>query len=94
MKKHAVYHISIKGKRSTISIDIVLDDLLAIKMARYPRSKEHHQEQREIIQRWIDSDPGKYETNPSQEIRRKLMELLAGADVSERYWDWRIKHQW
>lgn len=91
MQQHSTYHIRVNKKRTTITIDIMLDDLLAIKRVFEPRSKEHYAALRETIQNWIDADPGKYVSNPSRAIRRQLLELLAGKKIRDRYWDWRIK---
>lgn len=91
MQQHATYHIRVNGQRTTITIDIKLDDLLAIKRVFTPRSAEHRAALRETIQRWIDDDPGKYVSNPSRTIRRQLLELLVDKKIRDRYWDWFLK---
>lgn len=81
------FHIKKGRRRTTVSMERVLADLLSIRLGGAM--------DRSIVAKWsqeqVDEDPGAYERAASQRLASKAALMIAPKDVQERYWDGVLK---
>ena len=92
---YSLFHINVKerkgSRRTTISIEPYLVDLLAIKLGEVPRTESAHKHIRTWIQgkqNEIDSD--RIETNW---IKEKIVLEITDKYLSESLWEWRFQEE-
>ncbi len=84
------YHITFADKRTTISLDTMLSELLAIKLNQIPETEEAHVAvrgwlQKTLIERMGDqSAPGM----ASHFARRYMLEFIADKRLIGKWHDW------
>ncbi len=86
------FHILFGKKRTTISVDSILSEMMAIKLGVEPESEKAHQLLRKWLQEKLPENLGtnKGRKNASQWARRHMIEEIADKKLSERWVDWRI----
>ena len=89
------YHINFKDRRTTITVDRIISELLAIKMEVQPDDPEAHS----ILRTWFEellheklgeNVPGG--NRISQDARQYAIETLADKKLMSKVWDWRLAH--
>ena len=87
------YHINFKDRRTTITVDRVISELLAIKMGMLPDDLGTHSKLRTWFEDLLhdklgESAPGG--THISQDARQYAIEYLVSKKLMDKVWDWRI----
>ena len=84
---HYRFHIQYKNKRSTVSVDTILAEMLAIKLGVDPDSNEFHS----TVQKWLQDkiiaslgDSGA-KVSVSYFVRRYLVEEIADKTLSRKW---------
>ncbi len=82
------FHVRLGDKRTTVSIDRTLVELMALKLGEQPYSEEAHQAIRLWLQDRLDeaNDPGRYKV--SQWLQSEIIHALADKKVSNLYERW------
>ncbi len=82
------FHVRLGDKRTTVSIDRTLAELMALKLGEQPYSEEAHQAIRLWLQDKLDeaNDPGRYKV--SQWLQSEIIHGLVDKKVSELYERW------
>ena len=89
-----IFHIYNAKKRTTVSVDSILSEMLAIKLGFEPDTQEANKAVREWIQTEFDKMNSGSKTkwsSASQWIRRKLIASLVDKKLSEKWDDWRLQ---
>ena len=85
------FHISFSGQRTTISVDRLLFELMALRLKVPPDDEYAHSTVKEWLQDTMISklgdQPGR--KNASQWARRYLIEAIADKRLYNRWEDWR-----
>lgn len=86
------FHILFGKKRTTISVDSILSEMMAIKLGAIPNSEEAHRLLREWLQEKLPEKLGvsKGRKDASQWARRHLIEEISDKSLSKKWVDWRI----
>jgi len=86
------FHIFFGKRRTTISVDSILSELMAIKLGAVPESEEAHRLLREWLQKKLPEKLGssKGRKNASQWARRHMIEEIADKNLSNKWVDWTI----
>ncbi len=81
------YHLTLGHKRTTVSLDTLLADLLAIRLGACPQASEAHGAVRAWLQHQLDqaNDPGRIRV--SQWLRDQTVLFLVDKQLSETYLD-------
>ena len=87
------YHLSLGHKRTTVSLDNILSELLAIRLGLCPQSAQAHGAVRLWLQQQLDqaNDPGRIRV--SQWLREQAILFLVDNKLSNTYLDWFLEHQ-
>lgn len=82
------YHVQLGTKRTTITLDTVLSDLLAIKLGYRPDDAQAHAAVREWLQQQLDEagDPNRIRT--SQWLQEQVILAIADKKLSTKYDDY------
>ena len=87
------YHINFKNRRTTITMDRIISELLAIKLGVLPDAPEAHA----MVRGWFENTlheklglnvPGG--NRISQDARYYAIEALVDKTLMDKVWDWRI----
>ena len=87
------YHIRFQGRRTTVTLDKILSELIAMSFGLTPDGTNYHS----TVQQWLqatlrdklgDNVPGG--SSISQYARKYAIEEIARPELTERLWDWRI----
>ena len=91
MSTQIKFHISFSGQRTTISVDRLLFELMALRLKVTPDDEYAHSTVKEWLQDTMISklgdQPGR--KNASQWARRYLIEAIADKRLHSRWEDWR-----
>ncbi len=87
------YHVKLGEKRTTVSMDNYLSDLLALKIGEKPRSEDAHTAIRYWIQERLDKSNDPERIHVSQWITRKAVELIMDKKISEKYDNWLLNRK-
>jgi hypothetical protein len=93
MATQSRYHIQFQGRRTTITVDRIISELLAVKLGVLPDDPQAHARVREWLEATLHDKLG--ENVPggnriSQDARQYAIEALADPDLMSRVWDWRL----
>ena len=82
------FHVRLGDKRTTVSVDRTLVELLALKLGEQPDSTLAHQAIRQWLQQRLDeaNDPGRYRV--SQWLQSEIVQALVDKKLSARYAAW------
>jgi hypothetical protein len=82
------YHILKGEKRTTITVDTIISNLMALKLGYTPETTKAYS----AVQKWIQKKFDEYNDPKrifvSQWIREKAIFELLDTKISNRYWDW------
>ncbi|MEO8402705.1 MAG: hypothetical protein ABI597_13120 [Gammaproteobacteria bacterium] len=86
------YHIKVSDKRTTISLDKIISDLIAIKLGVDPSSEEAHSAVREQLEAILRPfyDPNRY-CKPTHFMTKKAILWLVDKKLSDKYEDYLIE---
>lgn len=82
------YHLQLSEHRTTISMDKIISDLMAIKLETIPQTKEAHIAVRKQIESFIAHDLGRSGHRLSEYITEKSVLFIADKIISDEYADW------
>ena len=85
------YHVTLGQRRTTVSLDILLSSLLAIRLGSPPQSPQAHGAVRAWLQHTLDqaNDPGRILV--SQWLRDQALLFLVEPALVEAYLDWLLE---
>ena len=88
------YHICFGKRRTTVVVDNILSEMMAIKLGIDPASEEAYQVIREWLQKTIPEKLGNTQgrKNASQWTRRYLIEEIADKIISNSWLDWTLNY--
>ena len=87
------FHITFGEKRTTITVDTILSEMMAIHLRQKPGTEEAHRAVRLWLQDTLVSNLGSYEgrNNASQYARRYLIEAIADNEISKKWVNWKYE---
>ena len=88
------YHIRFRNRRTTITVDRVISELLAAKLGTSPKAPRAHSQVRAWFEKTLHDKLG--ENVPggnriSQDARQYAIEALADKTLMNKVWDWRLE---
>lgn len=88
MKNLIRYHIQLKNHRTTVSLDKIISDLMAIKLGETPGTKQAHSAVRQQLERSVsDNDNTGLVSYALYKIRKEAILFIADTVLSEKYLD-------
>lgn len=87
------YHIQFQGRRTTVTVDRVISELLAVKLGVLPDAPEAHSRVREWLEETLHDKLGMNVPGGnriSQYARQYAIEALAKPKLMSQVWDWRL----
>lgn len=86
------YHITFGKKRTTITVDSILSEMMAIKLNQTPDTEDAYRAVRLWLQDTLVSKLGDYEgrNDASQYARKYLIEAIADRKISKEWGNWLI----
>lgn len=89
--RHIRYHVQLKTHQTTVSVDTIVSDLMAIKLGTVPGTKEAHTAVRQKIDEFIDRDRGRPGYGLANHIREQAILFISDKILSEKYWEtWEV----
>ena len=87
------FHITFGKKRTTITVDTILSEMMDIRLHQKPGTEEAHRAVRLWLQDILVSHLGNYEgrNDASQYARRHLIEAIADSKISKKWVDWKYE---
>ena len=82
------YHILRDATRTTVTLDTIISDLLALKLGLTPATSEAHTAAREWLQQTYDEIGDHDAGRVSQTLQRRAVLLIADKKLSTQYWNW------
>jgi hypothetical protein len=82
------YHITRGGRETTVSIDNILAEMLALKLGRRPDEEDAHQAVRLRLQDWLDKSIDPDRIRPSQWLQARIVEEIASWELREKRDEW------
>ena len=82
------YHIQLLEGRTTISLDKIISDLMAIKLETVPRTKEAHIAVRKQLESFIAHDLGRSGRGLGEYITEKAVLFISDKIISNKYDEW------
>ncbi|MGB0848316.1 MAG: hypothetical protein ACPGSM_16425 [Thiolinea sp.] len=88
------YHINFQQRRTTITVDNIISELLAVKLGTLPDQPETHSMIRQWFQETLEEKlghnvPGGNQV--SQYARQYAIEALADKKLMDKVWIWRLE---
>ena len=90
-KKFHVYKDQARTLRTTVSLDVYIWQLLALKLGSTPSDRESHEAVRRWLQAQLDEDIDPDRVNTSQWLQGKAVLEIVDKKLSEKFWDWHIE---
>ena len=87
------YHIQLAKHRTTVSLDKIVSDLMAIKLKAKPGTPEAHQVVRKQLEKFIEHDRGRPGQQLSLYITKEAILFLVDKRLSEKYLDYYIDEE-
>jgi len=82
------YHLQLSERRTTISLDKIISDLMAIKLETAPRTKEAHIAVRKQLESFIAHDLGRSGRGLGEYITEKSVLFISDKIISNKYDEW------
>jgi hypothetical protein len=82
------YHLQLLEGRTTISLDKIISDLMAIKLGNVPRTKEAHMAVRKQLESFIAHDLGRSGRGLGEYITEKSVLFITDKIISEKHGEW------
>jgi hypothetical protein len=80
------YHIQLKSHRTSISMDNIVSDLMAIKLNERPGTKEAHAAVRKQLEAFVAHDLGRAGRRLGRYITEQAVLYISDKILSEKYW--------
>jgi hypothetical protein len=80
------YHIQLNRYRTTVVLDEIITELLAIKLDTKPGTKEAHLAVRKQLNIFLPDDPDMTGIGLRKYLTRKAVLFLSDTILSEKYW--------
>lgn len=94
MRNSASYHIQLKSHRTTVSLDKIISDLMAIKLGEIPGTKQAHRAVRQQLEQFVSADSGSTTSYILYKIRKEAILFIADEIISNKYLDnWEQQHK-
>lgn len=95
MRNSASYHIQLKSHRTTVSLDKIISDLMAIKLGETPGTKQAHRAVRQQLEQFVSADTDSGSTSYIlYKIRKEAILFIADEIISNKYLDnWEQQHK-
>ena len=87
------YHLTLGPKRTTVSLDPLVSDLLAIRLDCVPQSPQAHGRVRTWLQQRLDQDNDPGRIGVSQWLREQAILFLVDTQLSTTYLDGLLEHR-
>jgi hypothetical protein len=84
----AIYHIQRPRGRTTVSLDKLLSELLALSLGKQPDTPEAHLAVRHYLQEKLDTSRDPHRIWVSQWLRDQVFLDLVDKNLSRKYWKW------
>lgn len=81
------YHLTLGRKRTTVSLDTLVSDLLSIRLGALPQSPQAHGAVRAWLQQRLDQDNDPGRIYVSQWLREQAILFLVDTQLSNTYLD-------
>ena len=88
------YHIQFRNRRTTITVDKVVSELLSVKLGVMPDAPEAHARVRQWFENTLHDKLGEGVPGGnriSQDARHYAIEALADQKLMDAVWDWRLR---
>lgn len=82
------YHVTLKDRRTTVSLTSLLSSLLAIHLDEEPLTEEAHTAVREWLQQRLEESVHPHEFRVSQWLQGEVILELVDKKLSDAYLDW------
>ena len=86
------YHLQLKSHRTTISLDKIISDIIAIKLGKTPDSKEAHTAVRKQLDGFLSDGIWQSGRGLGEYVTRLAILFITDNDLSEKYLEYRIGH--
>jgi len=85
---YATFHVMLGKRRTTVSLDKILSELLSLKLGTVPNREDAHSAIRLYLQQKLDEakDPGR--AYMSQWLAGEALLDLVDKELSKKYWKW------
>ena len=95
MKNLVRYHSQLKSHRTTVSLDKIITDMIAIKLGETPGTKQAHSAVRHQLEQCVSVRSDKESAGYIlYKIRKEAILLIADTGLSEKYLDhWEQQHK-
>lgn len=80
------YHIQLNSHRTTISLDNIVSDLMAIKLNTKPGTKEAHSTVRKQLEAFVAHDLGRAGFRLGHYITEQAVLFITDNILSEQFW--------
>ena len=80
------YHIQLNSHRTSVSIDTIISDLIAIKLNETPGTKEAHSAVRKQLESFVAHDLGRSGNNLGRYITEQAILYISDKMLSDMYW--------
>ena len=80
------YHIQLNRHRTTVAMDQIIAELLAIKLDTKPGTKEAHYAVRKQLNHFLPDDPGMSGLGLGKYLTRKAVLYISDTIISDIYW--------
>lgn len=81
------YHLQLNTHRTTVSMDKIISDLMAIKLETTPGTKEAHMAVRNQLESFIAHDLGRGSRGLGDYITEKAVLFISDNILSDKYWE-------
>jgi hypothetical protein len=83
--------MQLQEHRTTISMDKIVSDLLAIKLGTKPDTKEAHSAVRKQLDKFIARDRGRAGYQLGRYVTEQSVLFISDNMLSDKYWDFRLE---
>lgn len=84
------YHVQLNSHRTTVSLDKIISELMAIKLDTKPGTATAHTAVRQKIDEFIERDRGRPGYGLARYITEQAVLFIADTMLSEQYWSYWI----
>ncbi len=95
MKNLVRYHIQLKSHRTTVSLDKIMSDMIAIKLGETPGTKQAHRAVRQQLEQCVLTSSNKESASYIlYKIRKEAILFITDNSLSEKYLNhWEQQHK-
>lgn len=94
LRRYQRYHIQLKNHRTTVSLDKIISDMMAIKLGEIPGTKQAHRVVRQQLEEFSSPDSDKDSTSYILcKIKTESILFITDKIISDKYWEWWDKRE-